>query len=423
MHLTKRVVGILAVTATALAACSGSSSGTKAGSASPTTAGDTTPAVAPGVTATEIHIGGIDYKSFFADAEVGARARIKRENDAGGVNGRKIILDKMVDDGADSTQDISIARSLVQQDHEFIVAPVMTASFSAADYLEQQKVPFMGWAIQPVWCGKHYGIGFEGNDCDPTVQAQIPDTVAIEQKLFPDGTAQGKTVALVSEDNSSASSSLKLFALPWQAHGAKIVLTDSSLPTPPAVVGDFTPYAARILTSNGGKAPDLVEMSMQVSDTLGLYKKLVDLGYKGIVQNYTLYDPRLAAATKGLVTAVQFAPFEQAGTVPAVQQMVNDLKAQDPQVILDQPAAAGYWTMDLLIQLLKRAGPDLTRASFVKAAQGFTYDYGGAVGPVRIPDPVSSGGACAAYVRSNGATFDVAVPLTCAGTIPNPLKH
>jgi ABC-type branched-subunit amino acid transport system substrate-binding protein len=419
VHSTRKFL-IAAVGATImLASCSSSTKSASSTSGGSSSAGTS----APGVTKTEIHIGGLYYKAFYGDSELGARARIKRENDAGGVNGRKIVLDTMIDEGQDANQDLTAAKALVQQNHVFAVAPVMTANLAAADYLEQQKVPFLGWSIEPRWCDKQYGFGFTGNDCDVTQLDQVSDFVVQEQKLFPDGNAQGKTIALTSEDNNSATVALRSFASIWQQHGTKVVLVDTSMPTPPAVVNDYTPYAEKILTSNAGKPPDFVTTVNSVSDTLGLYKKLMDLGYKGIVQDFTLYDPRLAAATKGLVTTISFAPFEEASTNSAVKQMVTDLRAIQPNIVLSQPAAAGYWTMDLLIAMLKKAGPNLTRASFMQAANNnFSYDYGGGAGTVNYPHDHHGNVACQAFVRSNGSTFDVPVPLSCDTLIKNPLK-
>jgi ABC-type branched-subunit amino acid transport system substrate-binding protein len=226
----------------------------------------------------------------------------------------------------------------------------------------------------------------------------------------------------MSEDNNSAEVALGLFAQGWTSLGAKIVLKDSSMPTPPAVTGDYTPYAQKVMTANNGKPADALVMSMSVSDTLGLYKKLLQLGYKGLIQDFTLYDPRLASSTKGLVTELEFSPFESANTVPAVAQMVADLKAVNPNVVLSQPVAAGYWSMDMFIAILQKVGPNLTRQSFENVANHFSYDNHGGSPPTAFPLAHTQIGPCLAFVQSNGTGFDVPVPLTCLkNDIPNPL--
>jgi len=433
---TKRGVGAVAVAVLVLAACSSSkkaattattaATGTTAAATGGTT-GSTTASTAAnggvaspnvvvppisgstttGVSATEIRVGAIYYKLFYGDGLSGFQARIKKENDAGGVFGRKISVVAALDDGQDNSTDLTAAKTLVQQDNVFAVAPVFTAAFSAASYLNDNKVPFFGWSVQPSWCGLNWGFGFWGNDCDETKLPVTGNFVLAEQSLFPDKTAKGKAIAVVAEDNDSARVEADDVAAIWNSNGSKVVETDATIPSPPAVVGDYTPYAEKIMTSNGGKPPDLVEIIGSVSDTLQLYKKLQQLNYAGVVQDFDLYDPHFAANTKGLVTNIQLEPFEAASQVPAVQTMITDLKAYDPNISLSQPSAAGYWTADFLIQALKKAGQNLTREALYNAINsGFTYDYNGGGGvPVQWPLGHQYIQVGTGYVQANGTGF------------------
>ncbi len=231
MGSTRKALVLAAVSLTLAAACSSSKKATTAPTtAGPatTTAGPATTAAAPpttaaaatgpvntplppvtghtttGVTATEIHVGAILYKAFYADGITGFMARVKKENDAGGIYGRKIVLDAQLDDGQVESQDITAAKTLVQQDNVFAVAPVFTAAFSGAAYLNANKVPFFGWSVQPIWCNLDWGFGFWGNDCDPTVVPFTGDFPLVEQQLFPDQSLTGKAIAIVGEENDSA---------------------------------------------------------------------------------------------------------------------------------------------------------------------------------------------------------------------------
>ena len=183
----KKTAVVAAASMTLLAACSSSKkssappttavggSSTTASAAGPTT---TSPPTVPtisgntttGVTATEIHVGAILYKAFYADGLTGFEARIKKENDAGGIYGRKIVIDAALDDGQVNSQNLTVAKTLVQQDNVFAVVPVFTAAFNGATYLNDQKVPFFGWSVQPIWCNLNWGFGFWGNDCDQSTQ-------------------------------------------------------------------------------------------------------------------------------------------------------------------------------------------------------------------------------------------------------------
>jgi branched-chain amino acid transport system substrate-binding protein len=409
----------------AIAACTSNKS-TSTSSRSATTPGASTPNTVvgdttTGVTATAVHVGAIIYKASYGGAEDGFNARIKRQNDAGGIYGRKIVLDTIIDDNQTADQNLTAAKTLVQQDHEFAVAPVLTSAFGGAQYLNAAKVPFLGWSTEPRWCDLQWGFGFEGNDCELTAQPKIGDFVRAEQKLFPDGTAKGKAVALISEDNDSASGALAGFGAVWSHDGAKVVATDTTIPSPPAVIGDYTPFAQKLIQSNGGHQPDLIEIVGSFADSLELYKKLTQLGYKGIVQGFTDYDPRIVGTSKGMVTEIQFVPFEDAPTNPAVKQMVTDLKAYKSDIAFSLPVASGYWTADFFIAALKKAGPKLSREAFYNAINsGFTYDYNGGLAPVSWPAAHHGTEVGIAFVQDEGTKYVERIPLETLPQIPNP---
>ncbi len=424
--------GTTATTATTAApsttASAGGPSSTAAGTGGTTSATLPTVTVPPvtgdtttGVTATEIHVGGIYYKPYFGDGPDGFNARIKRENDAGGIYGRKIVLDTMLDDGNVADQDLTAAKALVLEDHEFAVAPLFTQELGGATFLNDSKVPFFGWSVEPRWCNLNWGFGFWGNDCDLTKAPLALNFPPIAAKLFPDGTLQGHTVGLITGDVDSGRTAMLQFASVWRAGGAKVVLTDSSIPPPPAVVGDYTPFAEKVLTANAGQPPDLLEILGDFGTTLGLDKKLIQLGYKGIVLGFTDYDPRVVGTTKGMVTIAQAAPFESAADVPAIQQMINDLNAYKPNIPHTQAVEDGWLTADFLIQALKKAGPNLSREALFNAINGgFTYDNHGVTVPVMWPLAHQLIQVGATFIQDEGTSYKVLVPLTPQGFIPNP---
>ena len=451
MPVSKRAACIAAVALVVVVACSSSkkssttatAAGTATTSGTPTTAAaavipappggpvSTLPPYTPaavtgntttGITPTEIHFGGVYFKTYYAGADDGFNARLKRENDAGGVFGRKLVLDTMIDDAAVGDQDLTAVKTLVQQDHVFAVAPVFTSALAGAQYLNDAKVPFFGWSIEPRWCNLDWAFGFEGDDCDLTKSPLALDFPPIAAHLFSDNTLNGHTVAMVTEDADSAITSTNQFAAVWKAGGATVVLNDSSIPSPPAVVGDFTPFAEKVMTANNGQPPDLVEIVGGFGTVVGLDKKLVQLGFKGKILGFTDYDPRVRGTTKGMITLLQYAPFESASTVPAVQQMVTDLTAYKSDIALSQPVLAGYWTADFLIQALKKAGPNLSREALYNVINsGFTYDNHGAMDPVVWPVAHHLIQVGASFVQDDGSSYGVLVPLTVQGYLPNPL--
>ena len=60
-------------------------------------------------------------------------------------------------------RNLDIAKSLVQSDKVFAMLNVSTALLPAtSDFLEQEKVPYIGWGFMPGYCGSKYGFGLNG---------------------------------------------------------------------------------------------------------------------------------------------------------------------------------------------------------------------------------------------------------------------
>jgi branched-chain amino acid transport system substrate-binding protein len=128
------VAAVAAALMVAVAACSSSgSSGSSGGSSS-----------------SEIHLGTVVPLSGAAAATAaqylgGMEAAIAAANAAGGVNGHKIVLDK-VDDGFEVPRTIAGIKQLAQQDHDVaIIGPYGTnAAVAAVPVAEQVQTPIVG---------------------------------------------------------------------------------------------------------------------------------------------------------------------------------------------------------------------------------------------------------------------------------------
>jgi ABC-type branched-subunit amino acid transport system substrate-binding protein len=162
-----RATALVAATAIALVAagCGNSkgsveSSNTTEASASGsdgTVAGaGTFPAVnAPGVTPTEIKVGGVasvnnPLGGSYGAAFDGVEAYFDMVNSSGGIYGRKLVLDQKQDDGAVNNK--SAVDALIGADI-FAVLPVSTLLFNGADDLAKANIPTFGWTINPEWAG------------------------------------------------------------------------------------------------------------------------------------------------------------------------------------------------------------------------------------------------------------------------------
>jgi ABC-type branched-subunit amino acid transport system substrate-binding protein len=365
-----------------------------------------------GVTDKEVKVGALVSEQIFGASVKGAQARIDRENDKGGVFGRKINIATIADDKFDPTTNVQVSRQLVTADQVFAIVPVTTIVLGSGDFLAQQKVPFFGWGISPQFCGNKWGYGFTGCVSPATPKFSNPFMpLAAAKALGKD--PKGLTLALQAEDTDAAKSGNATLASGAEQMGMKVVYNKANIPAPPATTGDFTPFVQDMMTSNGGKAPDIVILLLaSIPSTLGLQKGLQDAGFKGPIENTQTYDAQLAAPSKGGSVYVQFGAFETADNVAGVKQMVDDFdKAGVAPSVL---AAVGYFSADMFIAALKKAGKNLTVDGFQKAASRLKYNVKNTAGPTTFPKNYVAPGTCGTLVTSNGTGYDVTVPYFCA---------
>jgi branched-chain amino acid transport system substrate-binding protein len=427
------VVAVSALTAVALAACGSSSSGNKTptggGSASQGSGGGNANS-AEGFSATSITIeGSVDKTSASGQsealAELGAKARFERANSEGGVNGRKINFLGALDNKLDPSQDLPTAKKLVQQDKAFAVVPLVSPVLATGgQYLIQNKVPFFGWGISPSFCNNEYGFGFSG--ClVPTAKDDEVSTASagLVDKMLGIPNGKGKTVAMISEDDTSGSFGIKVIEAAYVADGWKVTYAKASLPSGSAVT-DFSPYAQAILTSNGGKAPDVMFHVTTVPNTEGLSTALTNAGFKGPQVNAVTYDPAFLAsaqskaALENAYVFIQYGSFQSSSS--ANTQMLKDVQAVQPnQKELTQDIAIGYYSADLFLHYLQKTGKNLSRANFIKAANdGSSYSVPNGLGTLSFPDNHQNSVACGSLVQVSSGKYVEKVPLTCFKNVP-----
>jgi branched-chain amino acid transport system substrate-binding protein len=384
-------------------------------------AGSAPPASASG-SSSPIVVGGVYSAASFAGGDVGAEAAFNAFNAAGGLNGRKIKFIGMQEDGQSETGAVNAAKALVN-DHVTAVVPVLTEAWQAGNVLAKAGIPYFGWGITTGWWGSTNGFSFVG--AVPPNPSQYPTVQSVSAVLCKavGGNCKGKTVALIGINNGSALNGLKLFAAEWKQLGAKVVTIISSIPEPPAVVSDYTPYIQQLLTSNHGKQPNIIEQVVAPTDDVALVSGLNQQGFTGTDFNFSLYDPRAVSVAKGSDTLITAAPWEQ--NTAAVAQMTKAVDATDPKASHGQPVEAGYWSAMMFIQAIKQVakkGLPITSANIIKVLnQGWTFSVPGGAGPAVFPAAHKGQGGCEAVVGSNGSKYSVVVPLYCPPAGKNPL--
>lgn len=389
------------------------SAGAQTTTTPPTTGPSGPGGVVRGVTDTSIRVGGLGYSFLYGGADVGARARFQRANDAGGVNGRTIEYLGFADDGGDPTAGTTAAQQRVEQDDVFAVVPTVTPDLAAATYLVQQKVPYFGWALSSNFCGNRYGFGFTGCPVPKNVTSNAWPLLI--SKVFPTG-SKGRSVAIVTEGTPSGQYDLSALSAAATSVRFRVAYAQASLGTP--ATPDYDAVAKQVMTSNRGTMPDAVFVVGGTSNVLGMQQALTANGFLGLFTNQIEYSPNLVAPAVSAIVLTQTAPTETANDNPAMQQLVADVQKVAPDQPIDQSVIAGYWSADLFVAAVKRAGRQLTPARVVQAANTkFTYEVPDTVGPTTFPAAHSVPTPCGALVSSNGTAYAVKVPYTCGRVV------
>ncbi|UGQ11935.1 ABC transporter substrate-binding protein [Yinghuangia sp. ASG 101] len=374
-----------------------------------------------------IKIGGVVSKTSTTgaskgDADLGAKARFMMANDEGGINGRKVDYIGAEDDGQDPGRTTTAVRKLVQQEHVFAVVPVNTVVFSGAgEFLNTNKTPYIGWGTGPAYCDKEYGIGYNG--ClTPAPGGVIPTTWAEALVPLVGGSAQGKTVALVAQDSDSAKIGLSMYAQVFPHAGFTVSYAKATVPstTPPT---DWSPWVGEIMKSNNGNPPDIIAPMIATPTNINLIGSLRRAGFQGIITDSSGFAPQLLdqpasrEALQGVHFLSQDQPFES--TVPGMVKFKEyiDKAKGSPVTDWNQSMMVGWNSADLFVEIAKKAGSDLSVASFQAAAANF-QDHSDLVGDRKFPQARTQSFGCGSLLQVKGDSYEISSPLKCYPTMP-----
>jgi len=403
----KRMLAGLAGLALVAAACGGDDD--DAGSPDVTTDGGSAPSE------DAIVVGGVAQLQFYDGVDVGAEARFERANREGGVHGRPIDFIGVEDDNADPQRNTTLVRELVQRDGVFAVVPVTSDTFPAAssDFLADQGVPYVGWGVNPGFCGAEWGYAFTGCLLNP----DVVNSSLVDPVLAAAGDDPGELrVAIQSGDNPQGHAGNDLYEAIIADRGAEVVYKASDLP-PVDAPTSYAPWVQAILAAQ----PDIVYLSTNFPNEVGLAGALKAGGYEGITVGFTTYapgllqdQPNVAAAIEGHHINVQLPPQESESD--AITQMQEDLEAIGASTDATFGVSQGYWQADLFIQILEAAGPDATAEDIHDLMNdGFEYESAldGGLGPLSFPENLDVSAPCAALVQVVDGRYEVREPFSC----------
>ena len=333
-----------------------------------------------GVTDNSIKIGYIFSKtgvagSTFVDADKGCQARVDRENDKGGVNGRKVEVE-MVDDqsgGANKTA----AQDLVQNKHVFMVVNNSSFAGLAGTYrwLLDNNVPMVNGGFD----GTYYGLPGNENVISAlgnVVAAEGVTSDGIPKLMKAMGAKKVATVAYgVSASSTAAAENLQKFAVP--SVGLKPVYTNTTIDFGSTDVG---PAVLGIKESGADAIYLPLVAGSNIAFVQGLKQNGVKMKSTVLATGYgqpLLDEPVSKTFGPEVIMAAGFQPVEL--KTKATKQFQADLKKYaDYTGVPDFGIYTGYITCDLAILGLKNAGDPPVRADFAPNLRALkTYDQAG----------------------------------------------
>jgi len=373
---------------------------------------------APTVQGGVIKVGGIGFAQNFGDAAIGAQARLQRANDTKEVKGYTFQWTEFADDKNDPATALSETRRLVTQGGIFALVDVSLATPS--DFLTQAQVPWFGPGYDATYCPDKgtKGWGFSIYGCILRLDATraYGTTFALLKKEVASKGVTNPTIALIGTDSQSGKSGIVNSASAAQGSGVDVVYAKGIIPAPPAVVGDYSPYIQAMLTSNNGKAPDIIYSQAPPSISLALFNGIKAAGFTGTIMS-PYYSKLLLKALAGSYVFMQFAGYETQSK--GIDQFKADVEAFKPGTPGSLTLAGGYFAADMFIAAVKgalKANKTLTTAAVQKYASGMTYQIKDTIGPTKYPSSYNiPDQACNVldHVNDDGSGFTLAEPFTC----------
>ena len=319
----------------------------------------------PGVTSTQINVGGVVAKTNplggdYAAAFNGVQAYFNMVNASKdkGIYGRKLNLSSKRDDQVGMNR--QEVQGLISEDNVFAVLPVATLLFTGADLLGQSGIPTFGWNINAEWGseqapGPPNMFGEKGSFLCFTCPTQTAPWLA--QKLH-----KKKVGVLAYQVPQSADCAKGVQATFDKYPSAKIEFIDTSLAFG---VTDLSNDVSQMKD----KGVDMVTTCMDNNGTLTLGKEMKKQGLNAPQYLPNAYNQKFISENapffQGSYALTFFTPFEVKQKPKGLQDFQKWMKKGGFEQ--NENAMAGWINADQFVTGLKEAGPDFTRQKVIDA--------------------------------------------------------
>jgi len=364
----------------------------------------------PGVTDSEIRVGGVGTVSNDptgnnpgGPAFEGTQAYFDYINASKdkGVCGRKLVLTSKRDDSlANNRQEI---QGLLD-DNVFAALPMTTTLFTGADLLVSNGVPTFGWLINGEWGSETVNPGppnlFGQNGSFLNLSSPGPSYYAdawLAQKL------NKKRVALIAYNVPQSSGSADAIDATFQKFpkSGKVVLKDTSLSF------GAVDYSVQVSKMKDEKV-NLVIPSIDANGAFTLAREMKKQGVNAPMILPNAYNQERIAknadVAEGSYVFTGFAPFETKSKPAGLKLYEKWIKKSGGTK--NENSVIGWLNADLFVRGLKAAGCDFTRQKVVDAVNQMTsYSGDGLVAPVDWTKAHQTAPSCFAWVKVENGKF------------------
>jgi ABC-type branched-subunit amino acid transport system substrate-binding protein len=309
----------------------------------------------------------------FLDFVPGVRARLEMENAAGGIDGRKFTIVER-EAPLDPTVVTQNMTELVEQENVSALLSADPAQPAAAQYLNDQGVPVIGFAINQVW-GQFDNMTGYGGDTFPDVYAPPAPSSLFEYAVDELGATHLASFGFAQSEESMASA--ENVATSWELSGG----ADATVYEANFGATDFTADAQQLLDDGVDAIAGSITRDSFIQLVLAARQADVDLKF---VQTPTGYEETTLEQNGGELAGVYlgnpFAPFELER--PGHEEFLDAMAEYSPdRPAKQQLAMVGYLSADLLVESIK-AGGCPTREAILEGMSSLEgYDGRGLIEP------------------------------------------
>ncbi len=351
---------------------------------------------APGITAKEVHLGGVMALSgpvrFVSEPmEKAMRAVFNDVNARGGIHGRQIKW-SVEDDAYQPARTITGVKKFIERDGAFAVVGLLGAPTTSAalPYSTQAKVPVVsinGMPSPP----PPYGFGIQASYADLMYQ--------LTKHLVTAGGVKKLGFFFQNDD-------LGEFGRVGMARALKELGAEKLLIADVGFERGAVEYTTQVLRLRDSGAEAVIAMG-SVPTVAAAIKQAAAVSYRPMWATYAIGGSAAMHQLVGdLVDGITFAMETdiETSTAPGIVKAKAIVEKSYPGLRLDYNAMLAYSAAEFVVKVIEAAGPDLTREKFVRAAEALGA-YQGDVMALSFSPAKHTGAASIGIYRWKGGSF------------------